>query len=161
MRVRVLVGILASGILIFGSMSGVSPAWAQNQDSEQNFQNPDEETARKISQRSMFLNFFIKLTVEKNTVSETIARLEMFQTDDSALQNKIRDNWLPALKEYLKILENLEPVVIKFGKREDIILETEIATEFGKVYPPNTGARIKKIAEEMNEIGFLEKLFKN
>lgn len=161
METRVLMGILAAGILIFGLMLGAPVARAQNQDPERNFQNSEGETIEKINQDLFLANLSIELTIEQNAVLETIARLEIFQTDDLALQNKINNDWLPFFKEYFKILKNVQSAVERFGKRKDLISNEEIAIEFRKVYPQNTGARVKQVAEEMGASGILEKLFKN
>lgn len=158
MKTRALVGILISGLLVFGLMSTIILAgdWAL----EENTQKSEEETLNKIAQDLWLAIKSVELADEENAVSETIVRLEIFQTDDLVLQNKIRNDWLPFLREYLGILRNLHLVVEKFGKRGDFIPYEKILAELMKVYPENTSARVKQVAEEMNMAGIFEKLFK-
>ena len=57
------------------------------------------------------------------------------------------------------MIKNVQFTIDKLGKREDIISNDEIVSEFKKVYSTELAARLKQTAEEMGQEGMFEKLF--
>lgn len=146
--------ILASVILLIGLFAGTTLP-AENRVQTPPPQQNEEEFWNKLSQDLILMNLSFQLKLEKEMVDEVISRMEKFQTDDAAIKEKINNDWLPAFKEYRKVLENLIQAVEKFSERKDL---KEIKAELSKNYSFDIEARIIQILEEMKETGGLRKL---